>query len=233
VSAARRTSRDVRRRRLGQNFLRPERAERLVLAAGVRAGEHVLEVGAGAGALTFALARRGVEVRAFELDPVWARRLRDAAAAAPGPGRVQVVEGDFLMEPLPAHPFRVIGSVPFGRTTALLRRLLDDPRLPLWRADLLVQWEVARKRAAEPPATLLSTRWAPWWELRIASRIPARAFRPVPRVDAAHLTVTRREAPLLPPAMAEAWARFLEAHWPFPAAGAAPGRAFDRSPRGR
>ena len=53
--------------------------------------------------------------------------------------------------PEPA-PFRVMGSLPFGATTALLRHLFDEPDGGLRRADLIVQWEVARKRAATPPA---------------------------------------------------------------------------------
>jgi len=109
----------------------------------------------------------------------------------------------------------VIGSVPFGRTTDVLRRLLDEPRSALQRADVIVQWEVARKRAARPPSTLLSTLWAPWWEVRLAHRIPANEFRPIPQVDGAVLVVVRRDPPLLPPALARPYASFLRAHWPF------------------
>jgi 23S rRNA (adenine-N6)-dimethyltransferase len=214
VSAERRTSRDARRRRLGQNFLRPDVAERLVAEVGFRPGERVIEVGAGRGALTEALVRRGVHVRAVEIDPLWARELRQSVRRW-GPGTARVVEADFLSLPLPRDPFRLVGDLPFGRTTAILRRLLDDPRVPLVRADLLVQWEVARKRAAAPPATLRSAAWAPWWEIRLGPRIPARAFRPVPRVDAGLLVVTRRHPPLLPTAMAGPYHRFVRSHWPF------------------
>jgi 23S rRNA (adenine-N6)-dimethyltransferase len=211
----RRTPRDARRRSLGQNFLEVSLAERLIAEADFRPGELVLEIGAGLGAFTAPLARRGVELVAIELDPVWAARLR-ARAPALGP-RVRVVEADFERVALPQRPFRAFGSLPFARTTDVLRRLLDDPRVPLQRADLIVQWEVARKRAAVPPQTLRSAAWAPWWEFRQGPRIPAAAFRPVPRVDAAVLVVTRRAPPLLPPAMAYAFARFVRGAWPFDA----------------
>lgn len=209
-----RTQRDERRRRLGQNFLRPERAERLVAEAGFRPDELVVEFGAGLGAITIALAKRGLEVVAVELDPVWAERLRQRVRSL-GQARVRVVEADFLSLPLPTRPFRVIGSVPFGRTTDVLRHLLDEPRVPLERADVIVQWEVACKRAAIPPATLLSTIWAPWWEFRLGRRIPSAEFRPVPQVDGGVLVVTRRDWPLLPPAMTHSYAGFVRAHWPF------------------
>jgi 23S rRNA (adenine-N6)-dimethyltransferase len=213
VSAHARTARDERRRRLGQNFLRPELGRQLVEAAGLRPGELVVEVGAGRGALTFALAREPVDVLAVELDPVWAERLRAELRRA-GCGRVRVVRADFFALALPARPFRVIGSLPFGRTTEICRRLFDDPSLPLERADLVVQWEVAVKRAQQPPASLLSSAWAPWWEFRLGRRIPAGAFRPVPRSDAGVLVATRRRPALLPPAVAPAWARCVRAHWP-------------------
>jgi len=57
--------------------------------------------------------------------------------------------------------------------------------------------------------------WAPWWNMRLGDRIPANKFRPIPRVDAALLTVTRREPPLLPATMARSYAQFVRQHWPF------------------
>lgn len=159
---------------------------------------------------------------AVELDPVWAARLRQHVERT-APGCVRVVEADFRGFPLPTRPFRVIGSLPFGQSTDILRHLLDDPTGSLERADVVVQWDVARKRAALPPATLLSTAWAPWWEFRLGRRIPAAEFRPVPQVDAGVLVVTRRHRPLLPAGMARAYAGFVRAHWPFPpAAGNSP-----------
>jgi 23S rRNA (adenine-N6)-dimethyltransferase len=211
VSANRRTPRDVRRRRLGQNFLRRELADRIVGEAGVLPGEFVIDIGAGAGAFTLALALRRAEVVAIELDPIWADRLRATARD------VRVVNADFLDVPLPSRPFRAVGCLPFGATTAILHRLLADPSVPLVRADLVVQWEVARKRAATPPSSLISTTWAPWWEFRLGRRVPAAEFRPVPKVDAAVLSIVRRDPPLLPSAMAIPYATFVRANWPFPA----------------
>jgi 23S rRNA (adenine-N6)-dimethyltransferase len=213
VAARRRTHRDEQRRRLGQNFLRPELAERWVAEADFRTDELVLEIGPGAGAITLALARRSLEVVAVERDPALARALR-ARLAAVGARRVRVLEADFRAIALPRRPFRVVGSLPFGATTDILRKLFDDPTLPLERADLIVQQEVARKRAEHPPRTLLSTVWAQWWEFRLGRLIPAAAFRPIPSVDAAALVVTRRAAPLLPPACARDYAEFVRARWP-------------------
>jgi 23S rRNA (adenine-N6)-dimethyltransferase len=212
VPAGKRTPRDERRRRLGQNFLRPELADELIADAAFEAGELVVEIGAGLGACTFALARRGVEVIALERDPQWAARLRDEVRRQ-GTAGVRVVCCDARRYRMPRRPFRVMGSLPFAATTALLRHLFDDASGPLQRADVIVQWEVARKRAAQPPTTMLSTAWAPWWSFTLGPRIAAGSFRPVPAVDAAVLQVVRREPPLLPAHMAGAYATFVRAHW--------------------
>jgi 23S rRNA (adenine-N6)-dimethyltransferase len=230
VAAARRTRRGERRRSLGQNFLREDLADRLVAGADFRAGDFALEIGPGLGPFTRALLRRGVDVLAVEADPLFADRLR---ARDPGgrSGSLRVVAADFRSLALPSRPFRVVGSLPFGQTTDILRRLLDEPSVPLLRADLVVQWEVARKRASAPSSTLLSATWAPWWDFRLGQRIPAREFRPVPRVDAGVLIVTRRQPALLPVSMAARYARFVRAHWPFPDRSGGASRAC--SPRAR
>jgi 23S rRNA (adenine-N6)-dimethyltransferase len=214
VPAQRRSARDQRRRSLGQNFLLPRAAERFVAEADVRPGELVVDIGAGSGAVSVELVRRGARVVAVEADPVWAGRLRDLGRGK-GDGRLRVIDGDFFAWPLPDRPYRVVACPPFGSTTAIMRRLFDDAQQQLVRADLIVQWEVARKRAAVPPANLVSTTWAPWWEFRLGRRIPAEDFRPVPRVDGGVLSVVRRQPPLLPEAMAGAYAEFVRRRWPF------------------
>ncbi len=161
---------------------------------------------------TYALARRGVRLVALEKDPRWAASLRGEVVRR-GLHDVRVLCCDALDYRMPRRPFRVFGSIPFGSTTSILRHLLDDPDTHLVRADLIVQWEVARKRAVLPPTTLLSTTWAPWWSFQVGRRIPAAAFRPVPSVDAALLTVTRRDPPILPAHMAGAYASFVRRQW--------------------
>jgi 23S rRNA (adenine-N6)-dimethyltransferase len=199
--------RAVRRRVLSQNFLVDPRAiETLVGGSGVTEGDLVLDIGAGNGLISQALARRGARVVAIERDPALAQRLRARFGTWPS---VTVTEADVLAAPLPGEPFRVVANIPFGITTKILRLLLDSGELT--RADLIVQAEVARKRGTRGRGTLLNACWEPWFEFGTGARIPAAAFRPRPRVDAAILIVVRRDPPLLDPAARRDYTAFVTA----------------------
>jgi 23S rRNA (adenine-N6)-dimethyltransferase len=183
-------ARPAARRAPDRHFLRSAAlAEAIVADARIAPDELVVDIGAGGGRLTGPLARTGAEVWAIELDPQLARALRSRFARG---GNVRVVGGDAMREPLPRRPFRVVANLPFGSTTAILRRLLDDPGVPLRQADVIVEWGLARKRAACWPSTLLGITWGAWYELTVVRRLPAGCFEPRPSVDAAVLRATRR-----------------------------------------
>jgi 23S rRNA (adenine-N6)-dimethyltransferase len=188
-------SRPARSRPSGRHLLRSsELAREIVAAARLSPGERVLEIGAGTGRLTAALVDAGANVLAVEIDErsvaALGRRFADAAG-------VEILYGDVLVVPLPRTPYRAFGNIPFGVTTAILRRLLDPVDGPLRRADLIVQYDVGRKRSAVWPSDLLSLGWLPWWEIHLERRLPGGAFDPPPSVDAAVLSIVRREPPLL------------------------------------
>jgi 23S rRNA (adenine-N6)-dimethyltransferase len=191
-------ARACRRRSLGQNFLVDDRVVDRLLQPFTDPAVPILELGAGSGAVTHGLVARGRRVTAVEADPEWARALRRRFDDL-----VDVVEGDMLAVRFPAGRHDVVSSVPFGITTDLLRRLFAEPG---WQvASLLLQWEVARKRAA---GTLLTASWWPWFDLELIARVPARAFRPVPAVDGGILVIRRRATPLV--AQRATYQRFVE-----------------------
>lgn len=178
----------------GQHFLRSSRlAAALVDEAAVRRGDRVVEIGAGTGVLTRALAGAGANVTALELDGRLVAQLRESQALR----NVTVVEADALHWPWPTETFAVVANLPFARSGEILTRLLGDPRVGLRRADLIVQWELAVKQTAVWPATLRSTYWRAWYELSVSRRLAPTAFSPTPSVDAAVLRVTRRPEPLV------------------------------------
>ena len=139
----------------------------------------------------------------MELDQGLATRLRDRWP------NVDVVEGDAAAVELPREPFRVVGNLPFDRTTAILRHLLDDPSVPLVRADVIVEWGVAAKRALPWPSTLNGVLWAAWYSVELTRRLPRTAFEPPPSVDGGVLVFRRRAQPLVPASAAESYRRFV------------------------
>jgi 23S rRNA (adenine-N6)-dimethyltransferase len=197
VSAQGPRSRASAARPSGRHLLRSgPLARELAAQAGVGPADLVVEFGAGTGRITEELARSAARVVAVELDARYAELLRGRFRGDP---RVTVVEADVLEAPLPEAPFRVFGNLPFGLTTSILRRLLDDPSSPLARADLVVEYDVARKRSSVWPSNLGSLGWQPWWEFRLSRHVPASAFEPPPSVDAGLMSITRRRQLLIPP----------------------------------
>lgn len=181
------------RHELGQNFL----ADRRVIGRVVELVDDrlhqtpgpIVEWGTGDGAITERLALLGRRIVGIEID----RRRAPQLHRRLGP-HVCVREGDILRHAPPAGSI-VVSNVPFHLTTPVLRHLLGQPE---WRSAFLVlQWEVARKRAGVGGATQLTAQWWQWFDFQLAQRIPASSFRPRPSVDAGLLVIDRRASPLV------------------------------------
>jgi 23S rRNA (adenine-N6)-dimethyltransferase len=181
-------------------------AQELVREAGVGAGDLVLDLGAGGGILTAALRDAGAQPVAVELDRDLADALRRRFA---GDANVRVTAADATRVSLPREPFAVLGNLPFAHGTAILRRLLDDPAVPVQRVDAIVEWGLAEKRARVWPSTQLSCYWGAFHELSVARRVPRAAFAPPPSVDAAVFRALRRRQGLVRQAEAAAYLRLL------------------------
>jgi 23S rRNA (adenine-N6)-dimethyltransferase len=166
----------------------------------------VLDLGAGSGVLTRALAAAGARVHAVELD---AAALRQLEMGFGSDRRVEVVAADATALPLPDEPFAVVANLPFAAGTTILRRLLGDPAVHLSQLDAIVEWGLAVKRTAVWPSTLLSCTWGAWYELSLTRRVPRACFAPPPSVDAAVLRATRRPKPLVPVRDAAAYESLL------------------------
>ncbi|MEU4600739.1 23S ribosomal RNA methyltransferase Erm [Nocardia sp. NPDC023988] len=188
-----RTSRDSNRRTLSQNFLVDPHAVELLMTVADPAGT-VLEPGAGEGVLTRALARRGAEVTAYEIDPLLAAKL---SAQTRGEHGIRVIRGDFTNAKAPRTEFAVVGNIPFSATARIVDWCLSAPALT--SATLLTQREYARKHTGDYGRWSLTTAltW-PWFDWQLRGHIPRTSFRPIPAVDAAILRLDRRPTPLVP-----------------------------------
>ncbi|MGZ0153609.1 23S ribosomal RNA methyltransferase Erm [Kribbella sp. WER1] len=160
----------------------------------------IVEIGPGRGALTRRLHALGRPLTAVEIDPRSVAFLRRSLG-------VEVVNADFLSWRLPAAEHVVVGNVPFHLTTAILRKLLHQES---WSAAvLLVQWEVARRRAGVGGATMMTAQWWPWFDFGLGGRVSRHALRPAPSVDGGLLVMTRRPEPLIAPGDRDAYRDFV------------------------
>jgi 23S rRNA (adenine-N6)-dimethyltransferase len=199
----RRTPRDARRRALGQNFLHDQSVVAEIIGTlHPPPGALVVDLGAGAGALTKAAAARKARVLAVELDPHYVHLLR---SLAPGWGAVEVRAGDALRVPFPTERFYLVSNPPYGIGTRLVRRILSDAH-GLVRGVVVLQRETALRLAGQGR---FAAAWAPWFELSVQGRIAPRAFRPAPGVESALLTIVPRPVPLLSPAAFSGYDAFL------------------------
>ncbi len=174
----------------GAHFLRDrELISALVRSAGAGAGSLALDLGAGYGAITQALAAAGAKVVAVERDPRLAAQLRRRFGTSPG---IHVVGADLRCVPLPRRDFLVVASPPFSATTALCRRLFGGTAVPLARAELILAWGAARWLANPRPRDAESAWWASRYEISMTRRVRASSFLPPPATDAAQVCVRRR-----------------------------------------
>lgn len=206
--------------RFGQHFLIDSEA----LADMVRAADQdprvpVIEIGAGLGVLTRALAQvrehGPAPLIAVELDrrliPILTERVRSFPS-------VRVVHADILrvnpysLLPTPYYPFDVVGNIPYNITAPILRRFLGSLPRPR-RLTIMVDNAVAEAIAAHPPdMSVRAISVQVYAEAHVARRrIPPAAFIPAPAVHSAALVLTTRQTPLVAPAQERAFFRIVRA----------------------
>jgi 16S rRNA (adenine1518-N6/adenine1519-N6)-dimethyltransferase len=192
-------------RALGQNFVAdPNTVRRIANLAGVGPGDRVVEIGAGLGSLTVALAETGADVTAVELD----RHLLPVLRSVVEPLGVRVVEGDAMSldwgrvlggEAAGAGqgPWSLVANLPYNVATPLVLDLLAHvPEID--RMLVLVQREVGERLAARPGSKaygIPSVKVAYWADAEVVGRVPPTVFVPQPRVESALVRLRRLAHP--------------------------------------
>jgi 16S rRNA (adenine1518-N6/adenine1519-N6)-dimethyltransferase len=196
---------------LGQNFVHdPNTVRRIVAAAGLDAGDTVVEVGPGLGSLTLALLPAVARLVAVEIDPTLAAQL-PGTVAAHQPSHVHklvvIAEDALRVAPGDLHePSALVANLPYNVSVPVVLHLLAT--LPSLRHGLvMVQKEVADRLTAQPGSRtygIPSVKLAWYASARQAGRVPPSVFWPVPNVDSGLVAFTRRD----PPASADRNATF-------------------------
>jgi len=179
----------VRKPKLGQNFLVDERARHAIAdALGDVRDRTVVEIGPGHGALTDILAARAKQLVAVELDRSLAAELRFRFREQP---KVEVVEADVLTVDLGQFAVAgatvdVVGNLPYYITSDILLHLFAAAvEGKLRRAVLMMQREVGERVAASPGVRdygLLSATTQMYAEVEHLFTLPPSAFNPPPDV---------------------------------------------------
>ena len=191
------------RRSLGQNFVvDPNTVRRIARLAQVGAGDQVLEIGAGLGALTEALVATGATVTAVEVDRGLVGVLTERMA---GLG-VRIVEGDARRLDWPAvlgdgDRWVLVANLPYNVATPLVADLLDFVPA-IQRMLVMVQREVGERLAARPGDDgygAVSVKVAYWATAAVVGRVPPTVFLPRPKVESALVAITRRPEPAVGP----------------------------------
>jgi 16S rRNA (adenine1518-N6/adenine1519-N6)-dimethyltransferase len=176
---------------LGQNFIWDKNLLNSIVGdAGIDENDTVLEIGAGAGSLTCALAVRAKRVIAFEIDKALSPVL---SAALSGFDNVTVIYRDIfklsnaeILE-LTGGAFKVVANLPYYITSAVILRFLDCA-LPVSSVTVMVQKEVAARITAKPKTkdysalTLLAALFS---DAKITREVSRNMFFPAPEVDSA------------------------------------------------
>ena len=195
----------VPKKQLGQNFLVNPEVLNIILEAGeVTESDTVIEIGAGLGYLTNALAQRAKRVIAVEVDDLLYNAL---AARFPINSGIQLLNADILKLGLNSllsdgtrtvpPTFKVIANLPYNITTPVLWQLLAH-QTQIHSCVLMMQKEVAERIVAGPGGkdygalTIGITYHA---EPMLIATLSPENFYPSPRVDSTLLKLTMRESP--------------------------------------
>ena len=196
-------------RALGQNFVAdPNTVRRVARLAGAGAGDKVVEIGAGLGSLTLALADTGASVLAIEMDRRLVPLLREQVA-----GRdVEVVEGDALELDLEAvlasadrgteSAWSLVANLPYNVAVPLVAKVLDDvPRVG--SILVMVQREVGERLVAGPGTRTygaISVKVSYHARAELVGRVSPTVFVPRPNVESVLVRMVRRPEVAVDPA---------------------------------
>jgi len=187
------------RKRFGQHFLHDRSViDRILRAIDPQAGDSLIEIGPGQGALTYPLLQRCDRLTAIELDRDLVPILEQKSQAF---GQLEVINADILEFELSSiagvDKLRLVGNLPYNISTPLMFHLLESAHL-IDDMHFMVQKEVAQRIVANPGDSSygrLSVMLQYRCQCQYLFDVAPASFSPPPRVDSAVIRLLPLDQP--------------------------------------
>lgn len=181
-----------RKHAYSQHFLRsPRLVLELIGHSNIRKNDLVIDIGAGSGVITQALAKRCKHVIAIEPEANAFDTLNRNTASLTN---VERCKQDILEYRLPSGAYKVFANIPFHLSAAIVRKLAFATTPPK-SIYLIVQRQFARKISISPArfTSQLGAEIAPWYTVRIRKPLRKTDYTPPPNVDTVLIEIKPKE----------------------------------------
>ncbi|MCJ7842998.1 23S ribosomal RNA methyltransferase Erm [Lederbergia sp. NSJ-179] len=182
---------------LGQHFIHNKRLlKEMVGRAGLSSEDTVLELGAGKGALTAVLAEKAGKVLAVEYDGKLVGVLQRKMADVPN---TKIIHQDIMNIHLPKEKFVVVSNIPYSLTTAIMKKLLNNPTNSFQRGIIVMEKGAAKGFTAKRVKDAYVLAWRMSFDIYYLKGISRNNFAPPPKVDSAMIKIIRKKEPIIAP----------------------------------
>lgn len=191
------------KKNFGQNFIIDENViTNIIRKADVDKNTLVLEIGPGAGSLTYKLSEYAKGVVCYEIDKKLQPILEETLTSC---ANVEVIYQDFLksnvMDILKKYDYNklyVVANLPYYITTPIIVKLIED-HIPVEKIVVMVQKEVGNRFKATPGSKeygSLTVFLDYYFDIKKIIDVSKNVFLPKPNVDSIVVQFTKKEQPL-------------------------------------
>lgn len=188
------------KKKFGQNFIVDENTiDSIVYKAGVDKDTMVIEIGPGAGALTYKLSKAAKNVLCYEIDTTLENILKENLKES---NNVDIIFEDFLKrdvkEDLKKYDYKklyVVANLPYYVTTPIIVKIIEDD-LGVDRIAIMVQKEVGDRFKATPGGkeyNSLSIFLNYYYDVKKLMDVSRHVFMPMPNVDSIVLGLDKKD----------------------------------------
>lgn len=188
------------KKKFGQNFIIDENIiDKIVDSASIDKDTMVIEIGPGAGSLTYKLAKNAKQVLCYEIDTTLDGILKETLKDY---NNVDIIFDDFLKrnvnEDLKKYDFKklyVVANLPYYITTPIITKIIED-EIPVGKVVIMVQKEVGDRFKAEVGTkdyNSLTIYLNHYFDIRKVMIVSKNVFLPKPRIDSMVLEFNRKD----------------------------------------